>query len=159
GAADERARRHPPRRRASLVAHPADHPRQPARDVLLGWSSVEAVTWRMTRSEERRTSVRYLAALLVAAATAGAPALAEEYPSKPIHAIYPLGAGGLGDTVLRALAQELTKAWGQAVVVENRPGANGMIGGRACATAPADGYTICLLPVDTLSYGPHLYKN
>jgi len=103
--------------------------------------------------------VRYLAALLVAAATACAPALAEDYPSKPIHAIYPLGAGGLGDTVLRALAQELTKAWGQAVVVENRPGANGMIGGRACATAPADGYTICLLPVDTLSYGPHLYKN
>jgi tripartite-type tricarboxylate transporter receptor subunit TctC len=106
--------------------------------------------------------VRHLPALLIAAglACATAPAaVAQDYPAKPIRAILPLSAGGLGDTVMRALAQELGKTWGQSVVVENRPGAATMIGGQACATAPADGYTICMLAVDTLSYGPHLFNN
>jgi len=106
--------------------------------------------------------VNRIAALLLFAAFAGvhAPAaLAQDYPTKPIRAIMPLSAGGLGDTVLRAIGQELGKAWGQTVVVENRPGASTMLGGQACATAPADGHTICMLAVDTLSYGPHLFKN
>jgi tripartite-type tricarboxylate transporter receptor subunit TctC len=106
--------------------------------------------------------VKHLAALLVALTMGCAGtslALAQDYPTKPIRAILPLSAGGLGDTVLRAIAQELYKSLGQTVVVENKPGASTMIGGQACATAPADGYTICMLAVDTLSYGPHLFKN
>jgi tripartite-type tricarboxylate transporter receptor subunit TctC len=104
--------------------------------------------------------VRYTALVLAAAIGAHVPAAhAQDYPAKPIRAILPLGPGGLGDTVMRALGQELGKSFGQSVVVENRPGANTMIGGQACATAPADGHTICMLPVDTLSYGPHLYRN
>jgi tripartite-type tricarboxylate transporter receptor subunit TctC len=106
--------------------------------------------------------VKLLSALLIGAAIAVASVpsgSAQDYPTKPIRAILPLSAGGLGDTVLRALAQELGKNWGQSVVVENRPGAATMIGGQACAQAAPDGYTICLLAVDTLSYGQYLYKN
>jgi tripartite-type tricarboxylate transporter receptor subunit TctC len=105
--------------------------------------------------------VKHLAALLVALAIgcASTPvAVAQDYPTKPIRAILPLSAGGLGDTVMRAIAQELYKSLGQTVVVENKPGASTMLGGQACATAPADGYTICMLAVDTLSYSPHLFK-
>ena len=60
---------------------------------------------------------------------------------------------------LRALGQELWKSLGQPVVVENKPGANTVIGGQACAQAAPDGYTICLLAVDTLSNAPWLTKN
>ena len=99
-------------------------------------------------------------ALAAVVAVANVPgALAQDYPTKPIRAILPLSAGGLGDTVLRAVAQELGKTWGQSVVVENRAGAATMIGGQACAQAAPDGYTICLLAVDTLSYGQYLFKN
>ena len=88
-----------------------------------------------------------------------APACAQDYPTKPIRAILPLSAGGLGDTVLRGLAAELTRSLGQTVVVENKPGAATMLGGKECASAPPDGYTICLLAVDTLSYGQYLFKS
>ncbi|MCC6778080.1 MAG: tripartite tricarboxylate transporter substrate binding protein [Hyphomicrobiales bacterium] len=96
-----------------------------------------------------------LCALLTLAGDAGA----QPYPSRPIRAIMPLSAGGLGDTFLRALGQELHKSLGQPVVVENKPGANTVVGGQACAQAAPDGYTICLLAVDTLSNAPWLTKS
>jgi tripartite-type tricarboxylate transporter receptor subunit TctC len=89
----------------------------------------------------------------------GEQAAAQQYPSRPIRAILPLSAGGLGDTFLRALGQELHKSLGQPVVVENKPGANTVVGGQACAQAAPDGYTICLLAVDTLSNAPWLTKS
>lgn len=82
----------------------------------------------------------------------------QSYPSKPIRAILPLSPGGLGDVVLRATAAELTKTLGTGVVVENRAGANTIIGAEQCAKAPPDGYTICLLAVDTLTLNPFLYR-
>jgi len=85
-------------------------------------------------------------------------AAAQQYPSKPIRAILPLSPGGLADVVLRAASAELTKSLGQAVVVENRAGANTIIGAEQCARAPADGYTICLLAVDTVTINPFLYR-
>ena len=86
-------------------------------------------------------------------------AVAQDYPSRVIRAVLPFSPGGLGDTVFRAIGQGLTKSLGQGIAVENRPGAGTQIGAQACATAPADGYTFCMLPVDALSYQPFITKN
>jgi tripartite-type tricarboxylate transporter receptor subunit TctC len=94
--------------------------------------------------------------LLVAAPTRVA---AQDYPSKPIRVIMPLGPGGVGDVFLRALGQELTKALGQAVIVENRPGGASLVGSQACAQSQPDGYTLCMLAIDTLSIAPFFYKS
>jgi tripartite-type tricarboxylate transporter receptor subunit TctC len=85
-------------------------------------------------------------------------ATAQQYPAKPVRAIMPLTPGGLADVVLRALSPELSKSLGQPVVVENRPGAGMLIGSDACAKAPPDGYTICLLSVEALSIAPYVFK-
>ena len=66
-------------------------------------------------------------------------ALAQTYPSKPIRLIVPLGAGGASDIVARVVAEKLGERLGQAVVVDNRPGAEGVIGMEACARAVPDG--------------------
>ncbi len=66
---------------------------------------------------------------------------AQTYPAKIVRIIVPHAAGGGSDTVARLLAAELTKAWGQQVIVDNRPGAGGIIGSEQVARASADGYT------------------
>ena len=107
------------------------------------------------------TSASRVAVLMAVLAfeLAGLPhAQAQQYPTRPVRAIYPFSPGGFGDVLLRAISAELTRSLGQPVVVENRAGANTMIGAEACAKAPSDGYTVCLLTVDTLSYNPFLYK-
>ncbi len=85
--------------------------------------------------------MKLLLAFLALAFAAGAAA--QEYPSKPIRMIVPYTPSGPTDIHARVVAQELSKAWGQPVVVENRPGAAGMIGTEVAARAPADGYTLC----------------
>ena len=87
-------------------------------------------------------------------ALAGA-ATAQDYPNKPIRMISPVTAGGPSDIALRPLAQELSKALGQPVIVENRPGAGGTLAGRACAQAAPDGYTICNFFNDVVSNAPY----
>src|SRR3979409_2421485 len=74
------------------------------------------------------------------------PALAQDYPTRPVKAIVAVGAGGTGDIFMRVLGEELHKRWGQPIVVENRPGGASNIGARACADASPDGYTICIMP-------------
>ena len=70
------------------------------------------------------------------------PAVAQaNYPSQPIRLVVPYPAGGATDTLARAVAQKLTEAWGQPVLVENKVGAAGTIGNQLVAKAPADGYT------------------
>ena len=86
-------------------------------------------------------------------------AWAQDYPLRPIKIIIPLGPGGGGDIFSRALADELQKAWGQPVVVENRPGGGQNIGARACAEAPPDGYTICVLSSEPVIYNQFLFKS
>jgi tripartite-type tricarboxylate transporter receptor subunit TctC len=86
------------------------------------------------------------------------PAAAQDYPTRPVKAIVAVGAGGTGDVVMRVLGEELYRRWGQPVVVENRPGGASNIGARACADAPPDGYTICMMPGEPLAYNQLLYK-
>ena len=101
--------------------------------------------------------VASLAALLLIGA-ASAPIAAQEFPSRPVRAITALVPGGLSDVFMRVAGEEFQKQLGQPIVVENRPGGSLNIGGRACAEAPPDGYTICILPVETLSYNKFLFK-
>lgn len=85
-------------------------------------------------------------------------AAAQEYPTRPIRIIQPFSSGGFAETILRAIGEEFRKSLGQPGFVENRPGANSIVGANACAKAPPDGYTLCLLTIDTLSYNPFIYK-
>lgn len=95
------------------------------------------------------TSTRRRAAIATLACIAALPALcyaseASTYPQKPVRLVVPFPAGGGSDTVARLLGRELTTMWGQPVVVENKPGASGMIGTGAVTKAAPDGYTLLL---------------
>ena len=85
-------------------------------------------------------------------------ASAQDYPTRPIRAFTATSAGGTSDIFLRLIGEEIHKRWGQPLVVENRAGGGMTIGGRACAEAPNDGYTICMLPAETLAYNQFLFK-
>jgi tripartite-type tricarboxylate transporter receptor subunit TctC len=86
-----------------------------------------------------------LLALAAALLALAAPAAAQQYPGQPIHLVIPFGPGGGSDIVGRILAQELQARLGQAVVVENRPGAGGTIGNEYIAHQAADGYTLGMM--------------
>ncbi len=92
--------------------------------------------------------------LLAITATA---ALAQTFPEKPVTMIAPFPAGGSVDLVARAIAQQMSDAWKQPVVVANRPGAGGNIGAEAVARAAADGYTL-LMGTTALASSPALYS-
>ncbi len=97
--------------------------------------------------------------LLCAAVMAGVfPAWAQNYPAKPIRLIVAAGAGGTSDVIARAIAQKLAESLGQQVVVDNRPGANGVIGTEVAAKAAPDGYSIILGSVSTHGSNPSLYS-
>ena len=94
--------------------------------------------------------MRGLSRLLIAAFAAlvavGAAAVAQEaYPSKPVRILVPYPAGGGVDIVTRLLGDELSKKWGQPIVVENRPGAGGTIASQVLTKSPADGYTLIVV--------------
>ena len=99
------------------------------------------------------------ALLSLLAALACASANAQDYPSKPIRYIVPFPPGGSSDLIARAIAPRMTEKMGQQVVVENRPGAGGMIGVDIVAKAPPDGYTIGLAAAGALSSNIHLYPS
>ena len=82
---------------------------------------------------------------------------AQEYPTRPIHLISPFPPGGYNDILSRIVGQKLSEAWKQQVVVENRPGANMIIGTELVAKAPPDGYTM-LMASATHTINPSLYK-
>jgi tripartite-type tricarboxylate transporter receptor subunit TctC len=103
--------------------------------------------------------VRTLIAAALAAATQIGPASAQDFPVRPVRVIIPLGPGGGGDVFLRALADELHKAWGQPVLVENRPGGGLNIGARACAESTPDGYTLCFMSSEPVAYNQFLYRS
>ena len=80
------------------------------------------------------------------------------YPQKPIRLISPFAPGGGASTIARMIAPELTDAWGQAIVVDNRPGAGGSIGTEMAARAPADGYTLVMATASTIVINPLVGK-
>jgi len=90
-------------------------------------------------------------------ATCASVAVAQSYPSKPIRLIVPLAAGSTADIVSRYAGQELAKALGQPVVVENKPGAGGTIAMAELARAPADGYTIAFASQGTLVFNQAIF--
>lgn len=96
-------------------------------------------------------------AALAAFAAFAAGAAAQGFPSKPVRILVGFGAGGATDIVARTLAQSLTADWKQNVLVENRPGASGMIAAELTAKSPADGYTLMLTPQTSLAVAPALY--
>jgi tripartite-type tricarboxylate transporter receptor subunit TctC len=94
------------------------------------------------------------AAVLVVAA-----AHAQPYPSKPVKFLVPFAAGGPADTMARLTAQVLQQGLNQTIVIDNRPGAGGIIGARAAAQAEPDGYTLMYGNTASLVVGPAVYVN
>jgi tripartite-type tricarboxylate transporter receptor subunit TctC len=82
---------------------------------------------------------------------------AQNYPQKPIRMIVPFTPGGSTDILARSIGQELSKAWGQSVIIENIAGAGGSIGADKAAKSPADGYTLLMGHIGTLAVNPSLY--
>ena len=85
---------------------------------------------------------------------AGVDVRAQTYPAKPVRIVVPFAPGGGNDIIARILAQRLHEAWGQVVIVENRPGAGGLIGFESVLKVPADGYTLGIGSISTLAVIP-----
>jgi tripartite-type tricarboxylate transporter receptor subunit TctC len=97
------------------------------------------------------------AAALVALAATAPTAFAQTWPAKPIRVVVNFPPGGAADQLARAIGIPLQEALGQPVVVENRAGANGNIGGEVVAKSPADGYTLLMSSGGMVSVNPHIY--
>ena len=95
----------------------------------------------------------------LAAVCFAAAANAQSYPNKPIRVIVSIAAGSVTDVIMRAAAAELQGRLGQPLVIENVGGAAGILGGKNCAQAVPDGYTICVIYHSTLSFNPLLFSN
>jgi tripartite-type tricarboxylate transporter receptor subunit TctC len=107
-------------------------------------------------------AVRLSLFALLAIWTSGAAAaedLSASFPNRPIRLIVPFPAGGPSDIVARIIGQKMSEDWGQPVVIENRPGANTIIGAQAAAKAPPDGYTLFMAIDSTLVMNQYLHKS
>src|SRR6266516_7888476 len=102
------------------------------------------------------TIVSSLLVLICAATASAQDASLTAYPTKPVRVLVPFPAGGAVDIVARTLGDELTRRWGQSVVIENRPGAGGTLATQAAATSAPDGYTLILV-ASGHALNPHLY--
>ncbi len=102
------------------------------------------------------------ACIVMACATCAGAAPAQtaaEFPARPIRFVVPFAPGGSTDTVARVIGQKMTEQWGKQVVVDNRSGANGVIGMEITARAPPDGHTLVLGYIANLGTGPALTPN
>ena len=119
--------------------------------------------FRMPLSRRAVLSWPVLAALPALAPAVLAPELRAEttdaYPSKPIRIIVPFAPGGSGDITSRLIGKYIEDKTGQPFVVENKPGANGIVGVLAVKSAPADGYTLMLATTSTNAANIHMFKN
>jgi tripartite-type tricarboxylate transporter receptor subunit TctC len=101
---------------------------------------------------------RFLSAILAMAPLAAVAAPAGQYPSHPITLVQQFAPGGGSDAVARPLAPELAKILGQPIVVDNKPGANGVIANQFVAQSQPDGYTLLFASAGPMTAAPHLYK-
>src|SRR3954451_1161779 len=151
----------------------AAHPSRRARTCRcrVNRTSVRAIL-RMRRMLQRpqiltgETIVQRATAILAAAfwlafgATASAQTSpAQSWPTRTVRIVIPLAAGGGGDVFARLLADELQRKYAQPFVVENRPGGGLNIGARACAEAPPDGYTLCVMSSEPVVYNQFLFRS
>lgn len=108
--------------------------------------------------DKTRFTARFIA-ILGAAALAGSSVMAADYPARPISIVVPFVAGGAFDVIARLASRRLGEELGAAVVVENKPGAGGTLGGRLVANAKPDGYTLLLSGTGPISIAPAVYRN
>jgi len=102
-------------------------------------------------------SSRFACVVAIGLALGAAGALAQTYPAKPIRVIVPFPPVGAADILTRTIGQKLTEAWGQQIIVENRPGVGGNLGVELAAKAPPDGYTAVMAAVTTNAIGMSTY--
>jgi tripartite-type tricarboxylate transporter receptor subunit TctC len=91
----------------------------------------------------------------VAILCAVSSAQAQSYPDRPVRVIVPFPAGGVLDTLTRAIGEKARITFGQPWIIENKPGANASLGLQACATAEPDGYTLCAVTAEAFTIQPH----
>lgn len=107
--------------------------------------------------EVNRRTLILSAALAVAGMACGAAGWAQDWPQRPVRLVVPQAGGTGNDVLARALAEALGKRWGRSVVVENKPGANGVLAINYVLQQPADGYTLFFAGVSNLAFNPFLY--
>ena len=100
----------------------------------------------------------WIASVIALVVLCAAPAQAQNYPAKPVHILVPYAPGGITDIASRIVGAKLTEAWGQEVVVDNRPGGNGFIAMTAGAKAAPDGYTLVMVTVGDVAINPAMFK-
>ena len=100
--------------------------------------------------------MKRFSAIILSALLASSCAFAQSYPAKPVRMIVGYPPGGPTDVIARTVAQKMSAAFSQQVIVDNRPGASGMIGAELVVKAPADGYTLLSVPV-TFAVTPSVY--
>src|SRR5437870_7472809 len=105
----------------------------------------------------RMIFVAVAAAAVVVGAVGAAPA--QTYPSRPITLVVPFPPGGSTGIVARVIADKMSETRGQPVVIDNRPGAGGLTGGRSVAKSAPDGYTLLATSTGTTAIGPSIYPN
>jgi tripartite-type tricarboxylate transporter receptor subunit TctC len=96
--------------------------------------------------------------IVALAASVALPVLAQTFPSKPVRVILPYSAGSGPDSVMRSVGEKLAKEWGQQILVDNKPGANGWIAISETKRSPADGYTLMEVDATHMTLQPQLYK-
>jgi len=117
-----------------------------------------STTHTFSRRRLMAAALALTAAGLAAQAQAQAPAPAQAWPTKPIRIVVGFPAGSSTDSIARVLADHLRAKLGQTVIVENKPGANGVLGVTEVARAPADGYTILATNSSSITVNPQIYR-
>jgi tripartite-type tricarboxylate transporter receptor subunit TctC len=114
---------------------------------------------KRTVARNERGSFAHVAIVVLNLIAAGAvPSRAQDYPTRPIRMLVPYAPGGISDIAARIVGAKITEAWGQQVVVENRPGGNGFIAMTDAVRSAADGYTLVMATGGDVAINPVLFK-
>jgi tripartite-type tricarboxylate transporter receptor subunit TctC len=121
---------------------------------------MEPIYYSAAHAAEHLMRIIRLAAIAIFSALGVMPALAQQaYPTRPIHIVVPFPAGGPSDVLTRLLGDRMSADFGEAIVVDNRPGANTVIGAQLVAKAAPDGYTLLMAIDSTLVMNQYLYSH